>query len=429
MANSPLLSLPREIRDEILAYAVEDTAYDVYSVDWPTVDALMKTCNAISDELYHLYINKDQQIDEINFFINRDDHASTSWLSTQTCSEVAPFSRHTVTFCGFPFSIRDLNDMKLGVILDRSCEVEDVNIRIEVPQLAAQGRSKSAGLAAIWSKVRDIITIITLFRSVGSINCEFDTSRCTKLDIHRFFHCPVKVDQPFQNSLYTLILWALVDPFIKNGPFADKKLPARPQLNLSCIENPVGAVWFPWAAQSEHHFHPGKSCHDAVRISKTMKRGICTPQNLPKRTLRNLESKRDFIALTENEVLQLRHEARTLSLAVDAAIDTCRGPVGNMLRLHRFATWDCSEADGMSLAAQQNLLRGAGPEDRTIRNRETLMKLLKPAGCDTSSWPVDTWYDAYPQGIEPLDLLAKRHLKCFDEEPEFQEKEITHSKE
>ncbi|KAK8094848.1 hypothetical protein PG997_001533 [Apiospora hydei] len=237
------------------------------------------------------------------------------------------------------------------------------------------------------------------------------------------------VDQPFRNSLYILILWTLVEPFIKNGLFADKKLTTRPKLNFSCLETPVHGTPFPWSVQYKDHFHPGKSCHEAVRISKTVTKGVCTPQNLPKRTLRNLESKRDFIALTENEVLQLRHEARTLSLAVDAVIDTCRGPAGNMLRLHRFATWDCSEADGMSLAAQQNLLRGAGPEDRTIRNREMLMKLLKPAECDASSWPVDTWYDAYPQGIEPLDLLAKRHRKCFEEEPEFQEKEITHSKE
>ncbi|KAK8087265.1 hypothetical protein PG994_002239 [Apiospora phragmitis] len=60
-----------------------------------------------------------------------------------------------------------------------------------------------------------------------------------------------------------------------------------------------------------------------------------------------------------------------------------------MVRLHRFATWDCPETDGMSIAAQHTLLRGAGPQDRTISNRETLMNIMKPAD-NGSSWIVDT---------------------------------------
>lgn len=56
------------------------------------------------------------------------------------------------------------------------------------------------------------------------------------------------------------------------------------------------------------------------------------------------------------------------------------------------------------------------------------MKILKPTECDTSSYPAEIWYEKYPQGIEPLDLPAKRHIERFEEDPEFKEQGISYSK-
>lgn len=405
------------------------------NADQQTVDALMKTCKAISDELFPILFCPDETIHNIDFTVIREKYlASTSWLITGMRTSLSDKDPCTWSWPKLPqceFLIRDLDDPKLRFLVRRPRVVQYLNVTIGIPQLAAEGRSKAEDLAVIWSKVRDIATLMGIFRSVRYVNCSIIPGRSTELDRHRFFHCPVKVNQEtFRSSLYSLIMWALADVFIKKYPFSKHRMPTAPVLNITCIENLPREPWCrQWVEPYANHIHPENSCHDAARIAKTVKEGLCVPQSLPKRFLSNMMSKKGVFALTEYEVMQLRHEMRTLSIAVDAVIDTCRGRAANMLRLHRFATWDSPETDGMSVAAQHNLLRGAGPQDRTISNRETLMKILKPAGCDGSSYPVDTWYDRYPQGIEPLDLLAKRHRESFEEEPEFQSQEITYPNE
>ncbi|KAK7921396.1 hypothetical protein PG985_009418 [Apiospora marii] len=435
MSQFPLMPLPVEIRAEILTDAIYGfSPWDF--ADRPTVNALMQTCKAISDELFPILFEPNGYIYDIDIAILRSGHASTSWLKIKSRVS-ARLTRPSVwpDSASCTFFVRDLEDQKLKSLARRARMVGEFSVSIEIPQLAAKGRSKSEDLAVIWSKVRDIATLIALFRSVRTVSFYFTEDRATKLDINRAFNCPVKVNQEtFKSSLHTLIVGALADPFIKNGPFSRQRESTTPRLHFRCLEHLLRPHhWrhscLQWMEDPEHSFHTGKPCHEASRITKTARQGVCTPQSLPERLLKNMKTKESIVALTDDELIELRHEMRTLSIAVDALIDTCRGRAANMLRLRRFATWDSPETNGMSLAAQHNLLRGVGPQDRTISNRETLMKIMKPAECDISGYPVDTWYNKYPQGIEPLDLLAKRHRECFEEEPEFEVQEITHTKE
>ncbi|KAK8009263.1 hypothetical protein PG991_011814 [Apiospora marii] len=428
MSQSPLMSLPVEIRVSILNEAITNLSYHG-EIDLITVRALMETCKAISDELFPILFDPNGYISSVNLAIRRSGYASTSWLMIEmSASTRLPNPMDWPSFTRCTFFIRDLEDQKLKSLVHRAYSLRYFHVVIDVPQLAAKGLGKSEDLAVIWSKVRDIATLIALFRSVVTVTCTFDLSHATALDYHRFFHCPVNVNQEtFRNSLCSLIVGALTDPFIKNSSFSKHRTPTAPHFEFRCWEARF------WNTERmggwDDHQRPERFCHDAARIVKTVQKGLCTPQSLPKRFLEDMMNKQNIFALTSNEVIELRHEMRTLSIAVDALIDTCRGRAANMLRLHRFATWDSPETNGMSLAAQHNLLRGVGPQDRTISNRETLMKIMKPAECDISGYPVDTWYNKYPQGIEPLDLLAKRHRECFEEEPEFEVQEITHTKE
>ncbi|KAK7977267.1 hypothetical protein PG996_003337 [Apiospora saccharicola] len=432
MAKASLLSIPVEIRISIFEYAGVPVAAD----DWPThyylnpdyddgktFNSLISTCRAFADELFHVHIPSNGLIDTVAIHVARSKNASDCWLSLYLTSVMSPDDHK--------FYIRDLEDPNFRTLIQRAAQIEAVHVDIEVPQLAALGRGESEGLTVIWSKVCDAAAIIASLRSVKRIYCQFNHKPATKLDVHRFFSRPVTATHSRLSSLASLVLGKIADPFFINKSVSTARMmPLRPGFEFHSRDffwtsNGIG---YGWGLEDEDSSHKGEFGLKNLRISKTAEKGICRPQSLSKRVLKSLPSGADYDTLTENEVLELRHEMRTLSIAVDAVIDTCRGRAGNMLRLHRFATWDCAEANGMSVAAQQNLLRGAGPQDRTISNRETLMEIMKPEECATSSYPVDTWYDKYPQGIEPLDLLAKRHRECFEEDPKFEVQNIAHLK-
>lgn len=283
ISQSPLMSLPVEIRAKILKEAIVGVS-NWPDTDYMDLDPLMRTCKAISDELFPILFPTNGIIHSISFNIHCNRYAPTSWLIARTCTSVResypsvwPSSKHC------KFLVRDLDDQKLKTLIHRARVVENFNVFIDIPQLAAKGRSKSEDLAVIWSKVRDIATLIAQFRSVRSVNCYFSKGRPTKLDYHRFFHCPVKVNQETsRSSLHSLIIGALADPFIKNGPFSEQRLPTAQVLNISCIDVLLNPWFSPWLEDYEHQLHPESFCHDAARISKTLKEGLCMPQSLPK---------------------------------------------------------------------------------------------------------------------------------------------------
>ncbi|KAK8133676.1 hypothetical protein PG984_005688 [Apiospora sp. TS-2023a] len=385
MAKASLLSIPVEIRDLILEYATVKVLTnspglpDIWRNDDKTTRSLASTCRAFADELFHFHIPSDGLIYVLGIHIARCKDTSDCWLSLFLTSSMP-------SFC-YKFYIRDLNDPKLRSLVQKAARIDVVMVDIEVPDLQAVGRSESEGTAVLWSKPLE--------------------QSC------------------FPNS------WENSRPVLDQKSVSTARMmPLRPHFECRSVNSfwSESSFGYGYAINDEDNCLDDEFDHNALRISKTAEEGICRPLSLSKRALKSLPRDGDYAALTEDEVLGLRHEMRTLSIAVDTVIDTCRGSAANMLRLHRFATWDSPETDGMSVAAQHNLLRGAGPQDRTISNRETLMQIMKPADCDTSSYPVDTWYDKYPEGIEPLDILAKRHRECFEEEPNFQEHDITHSK-
>ncbi|KAK6844854.1 hypothetical protein PG995_014964 [Apiospora arundinis] len=421
MTQPSLFSLPIEIRAQILKHAVGDK-FDGWSdtFDDRSYRALMRTSKPISDELFSLLIRPDQHI-SLRFYVSRrHETASKPWLSPVLLLE---FTRPNMWASRtYKLHIQDLDDPKIRALVRHGCVLDTVDLDIEVPHLPAQGNNISQEMAVVWSKVRDTIKLTRCFRSVERVECHFNTRGCKKLALHRFFICPIKVNQTPLGSLHSLIIGALAEPFIKYSPSTDKSL-SKPFISVDYIRRSYRS-WSDCNYPPVSDQQAASIFHQTARIAKTVRKGICIPQSLPERLLARGE---DFPTLSEHQVLELRHELRSLSIAVDAIIDTCLGRFGNMLRLHRFATWNCSESNSLSAASQHTLLRGAGPNDQTISNRETLMELLKPAECDDSSYPVDTWYRNYPDGIPPLDLLAKQHRERFEEEPEFYKPDVAHS--
>ncbi|KAK8039464.1 hypothetical protein PG993_007875 [Apiospora rasikravindrae] len=411
MARCSLLSLPVEVRDQIFDEAIRQDIEDNAAPPWPwmtrkTLNALMATCKAISDEVYTFYMSRQKHQSDIAILICHNEDQSGPWLIVDQNIEI-----DNTNSADIRFYIQDLDDPKLNALARYARGFRKANIHIEIPRSAAE-------LAYTWLKIRDMASILPSLSSVESIHLHYDSYGCTEYDIKRFHDCPIQVNRTCLSSLNVLFCAALTDPLIKGGPLMYPKMPAKPFAYHFCPNDPF--------CYDSTFVHLQLSCRRAERILRTVDKGICTPGSLNKRAAGSLTHQNDLPSLTTNEVMELRHEMRTLSTAIDLFIDTVIGKEGDMLRRRRFATWDCTEKNAMSLSAQHHLLRGAGPEDQSIRNREKLRDILKPQPCSKASSIVDTWFHAYPDGIEPLDLLAvKPSNRLGGEELEFRVQEIS----
>ncbi|KAK8087264.1 hypothetical protein PG994_002238 [Apiospora phragmitis] len=384
MAKPTLMSLPLEIRTQILDEAVKCDASGLdrdLLLHGQVPRSLMATCKAISDDVYALFMLGYGEPLNIHIAISHHQGKPGPWLSLdhglarslEHAMEHWGCTPDMATYLYYKFDIEDLDDPKLKTLLQCAPRVRAMYITLEVPRSAAE-------LAVIWLKVRDTASILSSLSSVKEISLSYNDPECTYSDVKRFHYCPARVNRTCLSNLNVLTSAALAGPFIKGCPSTNAKIPLKSHLSLQHLS------W--WGIIVD--FVDVSSLRYAKLIFQTVEKGICTPGSLNKRAAKNLTHPNDLPTLTTNEVMELRHELRTLSTAVDLFIDTVRGTEGDMLRLRRFATWDCTENNIMSLSAQHKLLRGAGPADQTIRNREKLRNIKKPEPSNKASSVIDT---------------------------------------